>query len=70
VGASRHRRSILMRCECELRKAGFRRAEIVATLAGEPLYLAFGYRSEGRLHLPLENGLTIEAVTMSKDFRH
>ena len=57
-----------MRCESALQEAGFRRAEIVATLAGEPLYLAFGYAIDGRLHLPLENGLNIEAAGMSKDF--
>jgi N-acetylglutamate synthase-like GNAT family acetyltransferase len=60
--------SILARCETELQMAGFRRAEIVATLAGQPLYAAFGYRSDQRLALPLEDGLTIEGVKMSKDF--
>jgi GNAT superfamily N-acetyltransferase len=61
-------RSILERCEAELQRFGFRRAEIVATLAGEPLYGAYGYRIDERIDLPLENGLVIEAVRMSKDF--
>jgi hypothetical protein len=54
--------------EKELQAAGFQRAEIVATLAGEPLYARFGYVADQRLDLPLENGLTIPGVRMSKDF--
>ncbi|SUJ19304.1 Acetyltransferase (GNAT) family [Sphingomonas paucimobilis] len=36
-------RMILARCEDAARAAGFRRAEMMATLAGEPLYRACGY---------------------------
>jgi len=61
-------RSILELCEVELQRFGFIRAEIVATLAGEPLYAVHGYRVDQRIELPLENGLTIEAVRMNKDF--
>jgi GNAT superfamily N-acetyltransferase len=61
-------RAILKRCEEELQRHGFRCAEMVATLAGEPLYAAFGYRVDERLQLPLDNGLTIEGVRMSKAF--
>jgi hypothetical protein len=31
-------------CENAAREAGFRRAELVATAAGRPLYAACGYR--------------------------
>ncbi len=36
-------RAILAACEAEARRQGFRRAELAATLAGEPLYRACGY---------------------------
>ncbi len=36
-------RLILAGCEAEAMRAGFRRAELAATLAGEPLYRACGY---------------------------
>ena len=36
-------RSILRACETEAIRCGFRRAELAATLAGEPLYRACGY---------------------------
>ena len=36
-------RLILDRCEAAARAAGFRRAELMATLGGEPLYRACGY---------------------------
>ena len=36
-------RSILARCEAAAREAGFRRAELAGTLAGEPLYRSCGY---------------------------
>jgi GNAT superfamily N-acetyltransferase len=37
-------RLILGRCEAAARAAGFTRAELVATMAGMPLYLACGYQ--------------------------
>jgi GNAT superfamily N-acetyltransferase len=37
-------RAILDRCEAEARAAGFRAAELMATLSGEPFYRAAGYR--------------------------
>jgi GNAT superfamily N-acetyltransferase len=37
-------RLILTLCEAAARAEGFRRAELVATMAGLPLYLACGYQ--------------------------
>ena len=36
-------RSILAACERDIRAAGFHTVDLVATLAGEPLYAAFGW---------------------------
>ena len=36
-------RTVLRLCEDAARAAGFRRAELMGTLAGEPLYRACGY---------------------------
>ena len=59
-------RSIMAACEEAIARAGFRTVEIVATLAGEPLYLKFGYRVIERYSIPLANGETIPAVRLSK----
>ena len=40
--------------------------DIVATLAGEPLYAAFGYLVVERYEIPLAGGLTLPVVRMSK----
>jgi GNAT superfamily N-acetyltransferase len=42
-------RLILGLCESAAREAGFRRVELVATLAGEPLYAACGYGEIARI---------------------
>lgn len=49
--------------------AGFRRLELVATLAGEPLYAACGYEVLERLDLPLAEGLSLPVTRMGKDLR-
>jgi GNAT superfamily N-acetyltransferase len=41
-------RLVLAACEAAARAAGFRRAELTATLAGEPLYHACGYTEVAR----------------------
>ena len=54
-------RAILNACEKAARSEGFRRAELVSTLAGEPLYRACGYiplepltsRTSGGVEIPL-----------------
>src|SRR5215469_16632123 len=50
-------RSIMVACERAIRQTGFRTVEIVATLAGEPLYVAFGYTVIERFDIPMQGGL-------------
>jgi hypothetical protein len=57
---------LLAACEREMRAAGFRDVEIVATLAGEPLYSRFGYTVVERWELRLANGLGLPVVRMIK----
>jgi predicted N-acetyltransferase YhbS len=59
-------RAIMRECETALIAAGFNRAEIVATLAGEPLYAAFGYDVTDRFLIPLPGSLSLPAVRMTK----
>lgn len=61
-------RSILVACETALQSAGFRSAELVGTLAGEPLYTASGYTVVERYEIPLAAGLTLPVVKMAKRF--
>lgn len=59
-------RMILTRCEDAARDAGFRRAEMMATLAGEPLYRACGYAAiEAGRSAPVE-GVTVPLIRMGK----
>jgi GNAT superfamily N-acetyltransferase len=62
-------RALLAACEAAIVAAGFRRAVLVATLAGEPLYAAGGYCVEERYEVPLPGGLTLPAVRMAKSLR-
>ncbi|MGK0186132.1 MAG: GNAT superfamily N-acetyltransferase [Verrucomicrobiales bacterium] len=57
-------RSIMQACEEAIVAAQFRSAEIVATLAGEPLYASFGYSVTERFDIVLENGIRLPAVRM------
>ena len=59
-------RSILVHCEAAAIKAGFRHAELVATLTGEPLYARFGYTVVDRYEAPMTDGLTLPVVRMRK----
>lgn len=59
-------RLLLAACERAAIDAGFRRLELVATLAGEPLYLACGFRALERYDVTLPNGLALAAVRMVK----
>ncbi|HKQ39484.1 MAG TPA: GNAT family N-acetyltransferase [Verrucomicrobiae bacterium] len=59
-------RSIMVACERAIIAAGFRNVDIVATLAGEPLYASFGYTVLERYDIPLKGGLNLPAVRMTK----
>lgn len=59
-------RSIMVACEQAIVRAGFRMVDIVATLAGEPLYAAFGYAVVERYEIPMAGDLSLPAVRMTK----
>jgi N-acetylglutamate synthase-like GNAT family acetyltransferase len=59
-------RLLLHESERAVRAAGFKRIELVATLAGEPLYAAHGYLVTERGEAPLPGGLSIQTVRMIK----
>jgi N-acetylglutamate synthase-like GNAT family acetyltransferase len=60
--------SILKACENAIVGAGFKRGELLATLAGEPLYASLGYLVLERCNLPLSPGLELPVVRMGKQF--
>src|SRR5262245_9089122 len=62
-------RALLARCEAAARAAGFRAAELMATLTGVPFYHAHGYAGDERVEFPLPGGLRIAFVPMRKAFR-
>ena len=59
-------RSILAACERAIRDAAFENVELVATLAGEPLYASFGYTPVERYEVPMKGGLSLPVVRMIK----
>lgn len=59
-------KAILAACESAISATGFTHIELVATLAGEPLYLACGYLEDERYEVPLSGGLTLPVVRMKK----
>ncbi len=56
---------ILSAAEAAARDAGFRAVELMATLAGEPLYLAHGYRRVA-LAFAAQDGVEVPLVRMDK----
>jgi len=60
-------RALLVACEAGMSERGFVRAELVATLPGELLYQAFGYRVIDRFEIPLRDGLKLPVVRMGKE---
>jgi GNAT superfamily N-acetyltransferase len=60
-------RSIMIACELAILEAGFRRVDIVATLAGEPLYASFGYEVVERFEITMAGGLSLPVVRMNKN---
>jgi len=59
-------RQILQLCEAAARAEGFSRAELGATMGGEPLYRACGYVEIERLDVPTPNGVTVPITRMGK----
>lgn len=60
-------RAILAACEEAAAAAGFRSAEMMATLAGEPLYRACGYRVVERVEAAPVDGVAVPLVRMAKE---
>lgn len=63
-------RLILALCEEAAWAAGFRRTELMATLAGEPLYRACGYKEIERVAAPPLDGVAVPLVRMGKYLGH
>lgn len=57
---------ILQACEDAATQAGFSRLEMGSTLTGIALYSARGYVPAGDMEVPLENGLTLPIMRMTK----
>jgi len=58
-----------MACEHAIIAAGFRRVDIVATLAGEPLYTSFGYAVVERYEITMTGGLSLPVVRMTRSIK-
>ncbi len=59
-------RLILTLCESAAAAAGFQRVELMATLAGEPLYLRCGYVEIERTAPPPIDGVVVPLIRMGK----
>lgn len=59
-------RLVMQLCEDAARTAGFGRAEMMATLSGEPLYRACGYTPIERVEAPGPNGVAVPLIRMGK----
>ncbi|HEV8198202.1 MAG TPA: GNAT family N-acetyltransferase [Gemmatimonadales bacterium] len=59
-------RRLLIHCEGEARAAGFRRAELMATLPGQPLYRALGYEDLEPVVETLPDGRAVKFVRMGR----
>jgi len=62
-------RRILSLCEAAAAVEGFRSLELVATVAGEPLYLACGFTVSDRIDVPTSTALTVPCARMTKPIR-
>jgi GNAT superfamily N-acetyltransferase len=59
-------RAILETCERAARAEGFTTLALMATLPGEPLYRAFGFREVGRSMLVMPDGVKLQGVAMQR----
>jgi GNAT superfamily N-acetyltransferase len=62
-------RAILDACERAARAEGFSTLALMATLAGEPLYRAFGFREIERVEITLADGVVLAGVAMERPIR-
>jgi hypothetical protein len=54
------------RCAADAARAGFRAMELMATLPGEPLYLALGFIASERTTAELPDGESLALVRMTR----
>jgi len=59
-------RLVLSLCEAAAAREGFRSLELVATVAGEPLYAACGFRVLERIEVPTSRGVAVPCARMGK----
>ena len=59
--------ALMRHCERAAADAGFKAMELVATLAGEPLYAASGFAAVERFEIPLIGTLAMPVVRMRKN---
>jgi GNAT superfamily N-acetyltransferase len=59
-------RALLALCDARARDEGFTACELAATLAGEPLYLACGYREVERFTADAPSGVAVPLIRMRK----
>jgi GNAT superfamily N-acetyltransferase len=59
-------RAILEACERAAREEGFKRLALGATLPGERLYRAYGFREIERFTVTMPDGVSVEAVAMER----
>jgi GNAT superfamily N-acetyltransferase len=59
-------RLVLSLCEAAAAREGFRSLELVATVAGEPLYLACGFSVTERIDVSTSKGVTVPLARMAK----
>ncbi len=57
---------VVLLCEEAAAREGFQSLELVATVAGEPLYAACGFTMIERIDVPTSSGLTIPCARMMK----
>jgi GNAT superfamily N-acetyltransferase len=62
-------RAILERCERDAAAEGFTSFVLGATLAGEPLYRAFGFEEDERFPVVMPDGVEVECVAMHRSIK-
>jgi len=62
-------RAILKKCEIDIKAAGFKKIELIATLTGEALYTSSQFQVLERYEVPMSGGLFLPVVRMGKQIR-